>query len=138
MLRWLRDLLERPHQSPPLARAAAPESHVHVTFDDKTIAVRQPDGREHTIAWNDLGAVSVLTKVGLTDEPDLFWLLTDREGHRSAVLPMGASGEHDLLKAMQSRLHGFDNMAVVEAMSNVADASFLVWEHGRREAGNPA
>lgn len=138
MLRWLRDFFERPQRVPaPPAPALEARDGARVTFDDRLITVHQSDAREQTIAWSDLGAVTLITTGGIGDEAELFWQLTDREDHRRALLPMGALGEHDLLKAMQSRLHGFDNMAVVEAMSNATDASFLVWEYGRREVGNP-
>jgi hypothetical protein len=36
---------------------------------------------------------------------------------------------------MQSRLHGFDNMAVIEAMGSTEKASFTIWEHSRSESG---
>jgi hypothetical protein len=41
---------------------------------------------------------------------------------------MGVPGEHDLVHAMQARLDGFDNMAVVEAMSATGRVRFKVWD----------
>jgi hypothetical protein len=132
MLSWLRNLFER-HEIPREIRG--PVSPVRVVHDDKTITVRQPGGREETIAWSDLASVTVLTTDHGPFEIDLFWVFRDRNGHRGPVVPMGAAGEHELLKAMQSRLHGFDNMAVVEAMGATSNASFVIWEHPRREVG---
>jgi hypothetical protein len=60
-------------------------------------------------------------------------VLTHRDGRRGPVVPMDAEGEHALLKTMQRRLAGFDNMAVVEAMGSTRNASFVIWEHGKRE-----
>jgi len=130
MLSWLRKRLQR-HEMPPQRRISV--SPVRVTHDDKAIVLRQPNGAAEQILWSDLGSVSVMTSDGGPFEADLFWVLAHRDGRRGPVVPMDAQGEHELLKAMQRRLPGFDNMAVVEAMGSASDASFVVWEHGRRE-----
>jgi hypothetical protein len=130
MLSWLWKRLER-HEMPPQRRVHV--SLVRVVHDDKTIVVRQPDGTTEQLAWSDLGSVSVLTTDAGPDEDDLYWVLTHRDGRRGPVVPMDAVGEHELLKAMQRRLAGFDNMAVVEAMGSTRNASFVIWEHGKRE-----
>jgi len=49
---------------------------------------------------------------------------------------MGAEGEHELLHEMQATLHGFDNMTVIEAMSSVGAAGFVVWQMGSDAAGD--
>jgi hypothetical protein len=130
MLSWLRKRFQR-HEMPPQRRVHV--SPVRVTHDDKAIVLRQPNGAAEQILWSDLGSVSVITTDGGPFEADLFWVLAHRDGRRGPVVPMDAQGEHELLKAMQRRLPGFDNMAVVEAMGSASDASFVVWEHGRRE-----
>jgi hypothetical protein len=132
MLCWFRKHFERPAR-PPERRAAT--AGVHVRHDDKTITVRQTDGTVERISWADLGSVTIVTTEKGPFAADLFWVLADRSGRRAATIPVDAPGEHDLVKAMQSRLHGFDNMAVVEAMSTTGDASFLIWDHARREPG---
>lgn len=130
MLSWLWKRFQR-HEMPPQRRVQV--SAVRVVHDDKTIVVRQADGTTERIAWSDLGSVSVLTTDAGPFEEDLFWVLTHRDGRRGPVVPMDAEGEHELVKTMQRRLHGFDNMAVVEAMGSTSSASFVVWEHGKRE-----
>jgi len=130
MLSWLRKRFQR-HEMPPQRRVHV--SLVRVVHDDKTIVVRQPGGATEQIAWSDLGSVSVLTTDAGPYADDLFWVLTHRDGRRGPIVPMDAEGEHELLKTMQRRLHGFDNMAVVEAMGSTNNASFVVWEHGKRE-----
>jgi hypothetical protein len=57
----------------------------------------------------------------------LFWLLLGGDRRRPLLVPMGVPGEHDLVQAMQARLDGFDNMAVVEAMSAKGRVGFKVW-----------
>jgi hypothetical protein len=139
MLSWLKELFDRyiyryepppPQPGPKRPRSA---TAFFVSHDEHMISVRRPDGTDQAIAWNDLGAVNVLTTDAGPFEVDLFWVLSDRDGHRGPVVPMGADGEHEFLQAMQARLHGFDNMAVVEAMGSTSMSSFLVWDHARRE-----
>jgi hypothetical protein len=112
----------------PLESQGPTESAVHVFHDETTIRVRQPDGREETLVWADLARVAIMTTCAGPFATDLFWILTPREGGRNLVIPLGATGEHELLKAMQRRLRGFDNMAVIEAMGSTDDASFPVWQ----------
>ncbi len=59
--------------------------------------------------------MSVLTTDAGPFEADLFWIMTDREGRQSLIVPMGAEGSLRCCRSMQARLAGFDNMAVVEA-----------------------
>jgi len=105
----------------------ASSSPVRVTHDDKIISVNDGAGGVSLIAWSELGSVTVLTNDAGPFETDLFWVLADREGRHSLTVPMGAEGEHALLKTMQTRLAGFDNMAVVEAMSSTGIGVFQIW-----------
>jgi hypothetical protein len=128
MLRWLREQFKR-HEKEPTRRT--PVSKVKVICDDKAIVVHKADGTEERMAWSDLACVSIMTTDAGPFESDLFWVLTNRAGRRTTV-PIDAAGEHEFLKAMQGRLHGFDNMAVIEAMSSTEQASFVVWEREAR------
>ena len=121
---WFRTLFGTVKE-PPLAGGS--EAGVRVRHDEMTITVFQPDGLKDTMAWNDIARVIIET----TDEgpfaADLFWLIDDSAGRRLTI-PMGASGECELLKLMQRRLEAFDNMIVVEAMGSTERARFVVWE----------
>jgi hypothetical protein len=130
MLSWLWKRWQR-HEMPPPRRI--PASPVQVSHDEKTIVVRQPDGKMESILWSDIGSVSILTTDDGPFAEDLYWILEHRDGRRGPVVPMDAAGEHELLKAMQRRLAGFDNMAVVEAMGSTRNATFVVWGPGKRE-----
>jgi len=123
MLSWLQNLFQRRHETvslrtPPLTR---------VTFDDGEIHVVESNGASHKIRWANLGSVIVKTTNTGPEEIDLLWVIAPRDGRQGVVVPMGAAGETDLLHAMQARLEGFDNMAVVEAMSSVEAGEFQVW-----------
>ena len=126
MLNWLSRLFGRRYEAPPLPQRRA-TSPVRVAHDDKVIIVDDGTGRTTTLAWADLGTVTVLTTDAGPFEIDLFWILTDRDGRISVTVPMDAHGEHALLLSMQARLAGFDNMAVIEAMSSTGGAMFQIW-----------
>lgn len=133
MLNWLWKRHER-EGAPHASRGSNPavlDTGILVSFDNHTITVRQANGKTDTLAWADLVTVMVITSDQGPFVTDLFWILQSRDSRRSMVVPMGASGEHELLQAMQQRLHGFDNMSVVEAMGSTSNASFKVWEKGQ-------
>lgn len=124
MLNWLSKLFRRRQEAQPQRRSASP---VRVTHDKQAISVDDGAGGVSSIAWASLGSVTVITTGAGPFETDLFWILADKDGRQTILLPMDANGEHALLQAMQSRLPGFDNMAVVEAMSSTDDGVFQIW-----------
>jgi hypothetical protein len=124
MLNWLSKLFRRHREDVPLRRIT---SLVRVSHDDKVITVDSGTGTIAVLGWSDLASVTILTTDAGPFQVDLFWILSDRDGRHSLTIPMDASGEHALLKAMQARLSGFDNMAVVEAMSSTGYGVFQIW-----------
>jgi len=128
MLDWLFRLLRRREVvQPQRPRSTSP---VRVTQDDKLISVDDGSGHVSALSWSEIGNVTVLTTNAGPFETDLFWVLSDRDGRTTIMIPMDAAGEHALLVAMQARLAGFDNMAVVEAMSSVENGVFQIWPAG--------
>lgn len=126
MLEWLKR--RRQQISTPESGRATAMSRVAVSFDDHMIRVKMPTGAVQSLRWSDIGAVNIVTTADGPFEPDLFWLIQSLDRKTNLTIPMGAEGEHDLLRRMQARLSGFDNMAVVEAMSSTGPAGFVVWE----------
>lgn len=124
MLNWLAKLFLRRHEDPPQRR---PTSPVRVASDEKTISIDDGAGGVASIAWADIASVTVTTTDLGPFETDLFWILTEHNGRQVVAIPMGAAGEQELLQAMQARLAGFDNMAVVEAMSSISPGVFQIW-----------
>lgn len=124
MLNWLSKLFRRHQEAPPQRRF---KSAVRVVFDDKTIIVHDGKGGEAMLGWADIGGVTLVTTDLGPQHGELTWMLSDRDGRRCLTVPMDAEGEHALLVALQSRLAGFDNMAVVEAMSSTRAAEFQIW-----------
>lgn len=124
MLDWLSKLFRPRHEAMPRRRSTSP---LRVFHDDKVITVDDGKGGGATLNWADLASVTVLTTDAGPFQIDLFWVLSDRDGRHSLTIPMDAAGEHELLQAMQARLAGFDNMAVVEAMSSTGHDVFQIW-----------
>ncbi len=126
MLDWLWQMLVRPGGGP--ARPVPPISNVRVTFDEAGIALERSGAAPNVIAWAEIATVGLVTGDAFKEPPELSWLLQGRDRRRALLVPMGATGEHELVHEMQARLVGFDNMAVVEAMSATGAAGFLVWD----------
>jgi hypothetical protein len=125
MLGWLRKLVT--HADPPHDAGGAAGSCLCVVHDEAAITLTHPDGREEQIRWSDVACVAIHTTDAGPFVTDLFWHIEDARGQGPTV-PMGAAGEQELLRAMQRRLEGFDNMAVIEAMGSAEEARFVVWE----------
>jgi len=100
---------------------------VKVSFDGATITAQYGNGERRSIAWGDLVKVGITT----TDEgpmvDDVFWGLYSSD-RVEVVYPSEAIGAQDLLGAMQTRLDGFDNEAVIRAMGSTANERFVVWQ----------
>lgn len=123
MLDWLSKLFGRQQDAPP-QRCAIP--HIRVAHDERVVSVRDDKGRVALINWEDVMAVKVIvTRTG--PDPEVSWLLAHRDGRGALGVPMGANGEPAFVKAMQARYSGFDNMAVVEALSSPVPGEFQIW-----------
>lgn len=100
-----------------------------VTFDHRAVTLHQPDGRRGAIEWGDLGSVTVAVTEGDVSD-DVFWLLLSRDRSRFLTVPLRAVGEREFFLAMQLRLSGFDNDAVIRAMTSLETEHFTVWQAG--------
>ena len=118
--------LFRGHTEP--APASGLVSPVVVSTDETVIRVHQPDASEQTLTWDEITNVTVVAKICPRSDTDFCWTIAGSRGHMSITVPFGASGEREFIRAMQGHLQGFDNMAVVEALSTPHDGAFPVWE----------
>jgi hypothetical protein len=125
VLDWLRRIFN-PDKPPRPVPTPEPQG-IHVRHDADLITVKVPGAPDLSIAWDKLESVAIISGDAMADPPELFWLLLGGDRRRPLLIPMGVPGEHDLVHAMQSRLDGFDNMAVVEAMSAKGRVGFKVW-----------
>jgi hypothetical protein len=126
VLDWLRRIFVTEKSDRPVL---ASEPHgIHVVSDADLITLKVPGALPLSIGWKDLEAVAIVSGDATADPTELFWLLLGGNRRRPLLVPMGVPGEHDLVHAMQARLDGFDNMAVVEAMSARGRVRFKIWD----------
>lgn len=101
-----------------------PESLYIVEVSDAGVSCSRPDQKVESVAWDDLQCVEIVN----TDEgpffPDVFWVLHGSES--GCVIPQGATGEEQLLERLQ-KLPGFDNEALIKAMSVTTNKRSLCW-----------
>jgi hypothetical protein len=126
MLDWLTRLFKRSPGAP--VGPVRQTTDVRVTHDEDVIRLARSGVPEMRLSWTEIVSVGLVSGDTLSDPPELFWLLHGRDRRRTLLVPMGAPGEHELVHAMQERLAGFDNMAVVEAMSATGSVGFKVWD----------
>ena len=102
-----------------------PESRFVVRLSDSEVVCERPDGTVERVGWDDLQKVEVVTTGDGPFAPDVFWVLHGRNG--GCAIPQGPTGDSQLLERLQA-LPGFDNNAVIAAMSSTSDGRFLCWE----------
>lgn len=111
--------------------APAPaEDDFVVSLVDGEIVVLHPQGTIEQIKLAELQAVLIETNDSGPWGPDLWWILVGAPGeggNHGCVFPGGATGEMEVLTALQE-LPGFDHGAVIEAMGSTSDARFLCWK----------
>ena len=121
---WLSRVAARALDRPAPAKLE-PESQFIVRLSDVEVVCERPDGKVERVAWSDLQKVEVVTTSEGPYVPDVFWVLHGTSG--GCAIPQGATGEKELLHCLQA-LPGFDNGAVIEAMTCALDKRFLCWQ----------
>lgn len=101
----------------------------NVSFDDQGITLSDARADTESLAWGDLIRVTIVTTGKGPDENDVCYLLETESG--SLRIPQGAAGEDQLLARLQ-KLPGWDDEAVIEAMSSTEDATFPCWSKPSR------
>ena len=114
---WLAALFGRP-------RDPARDS---VAFDHASVTCRHADGTTEAAAWEGVHLVEIRTTDHGPFVEDVF--LVVHSGDARLVVPQGADGFGALLEHLQG-WPGFDNGAVVAAMTCTEDASFICWRRG--------
>ena len=97
-------------------------------FDTDAITVVGPDGETQSVRWRDLTKVGIRTTDDGPWNPDVFWGLHAGEEKAALVFPGGATGEQEVVAAMQAQLTGFDDQQVIKAMGSTSNAYFLIWK----------
>lgn len=76
------------------------------------------------VRWDELASVEIKTTAEGPVTDDVFWLLASRLGTGVAV--PSEQAPDGFLERLQS-LAGFDNEAVIRAMTSTSDATFHCW-----------
>lgn len=95
-----------------------------VSFDATEIVYTPMNGDALRIAWSDLLVVEIATTDDGPFDEDVFWVL--HGGGPPLVVAQSVDGAPALLARLQE-LPGFDNEAVIAAMSSTDVARFLCW-----------
>jgi hypothetical protein len=103
-------------------------SKATVTFDDERV-VCEVAGHRTEMRWDDLIGVALETTDQGPAVDDVFFILSGPDG--VLVCPSEAEGGQDLLARLQ-QLPGFDNEAVISAMSCTETRTFICWDHKGR------
>jgi hypothetical protein len=98
----------------------------HLTIDDEGITRTARNLREH-VAWADIVRVRIMTNDQGPQLEDVYFVLEGKDGNGSIVSHELAT-RGGLLEALQTRLDGVNNQAVIEAMLTTANRAFTIWE----------
>lgn len=96
-----------------------------IQIDDTGVRRELTEGRFESVTWDDLLEVSIVTTSDGPFAEDVFFVLAGRNGTGCAV-PQSAAESSVLLEGLQ-RLPGFDNQAVIQAMTSTDDNKFVCW-----------
>lgn len=105
-----------------------PESLHRVQVNDTEIVTIAPNGERQAVPWSALTKVVIRT----TDEgplrPDVFWEFYAGTSQVRLSFPQGATGEEEVLGALEAKLPGFRYNEFIRAMGSASNATFVVWE----------
>lgn len=101
-----------------------------VKVDATQIVYHRPGREADRLLWSEVQAVILETNALGPFATDVFWVLVGNHGE--VVIPSGIQGEDALLDQLQ-QLPGFDNEAVIAAMSCTEEARFLCWQRAGDE-----
>ncbi len=107
-------------------RPLLPESLCVVRVTETEVTCAYPEGATQSIALADLSSIRIRTTDDGPWEPDVFWGFHGPTGEPVVVVPGGATGEQEMIAAL-SKLPGWDDSAVIEAMGSTSNRLFVVW-----------
>jgi hypothetical protein len=96
----------------------------HIALSDSGVTYHQPNGEARMVRWDELIAVLIETTDQGPFVEDVWWILIDHSGH--CIIPQDVGGEPLLLRLQA--LPGFDNDAVIAAMSSVENKLLVCWQ----------
>jgi len=109
-------------------RPQSAESRFRVMVTDDELSIQAPDGKTSAVAWKDITLVKLRTTSAGPWEPDVFWGFDTHDQHPALVVVGGATGEQDMIRALNERLPGFNDKMVIKAMGSTSNREFVCWQ----------
>jgi hypothetical protein len=98
----------------------------HLTIDHEGITRTARNLREH-VAWADIVRVRILTTDEGPHREDVFFVIDAKDG-TGCVVSHDLAVRGKLLEALQDRLEGVNDKAVIDAMGSTSNQVFTIWE----------
>ena len=98
----------------------------HLTIDDEGITRTARNLREH-VRWADIVRVRIMTNDRGPQLEDVFFVLEGKDD-TGCIVSHELATRAGLLEALQTRLEGINNQAVIEAMLSTSNRVFTIWE----------
>jgi hypothetical protein len=94
---------------------------------DDGVACERPGGMREYVSWSEVDEIAIVTeKLDLVAND--VWLLVGGRA-RGCAIPQGAEGEKELLfDELPKRFRPFNYDAIIQAMSSVERARFIIWK----------
>ena len=101
-----------------------PESKWVVEIIGSSIKSLDYDGNEKSLELNEINQIIIETNDSGPLGTDVWWKILGKDN--SLFVPGGATGEIEMLEKFQT-LKKFDNEILINAMSSIDNAKFIVW-----------
>jgi hypothetical protein len=108
--------------------ALLPESLFRVSVSRDHITCDAPDGTRSAVAWKDITLVKIKTTSAGPWEPDVFWIFESWDQRPALMVVGGATGEQEMIEALNHRLPGFNDRMVIKAMGSTSNREFICWQ----------
>lgn len=109
-------------------KAGSDESpYGEVSYDEVAVRYSRAGQADVTIPWDRLSQVSIITTDLGPFQEDVFFAFKLSKDEEEYIVPQGAKGT-DILLSRLSKLDGYDDRKVIQAMGSTEDARFVCWE----------
>ncbi len=105
-----------------------PESLYSVDTSDKEITCTDSNGNITKALWADIRLVTIRTTNEGPSKPDVYWLFYTSNDDPTVIVVGGATGESQMMQAMETKLPGLNVEAVIAAMGCTSNREFICWK----------
>ena len=93
----------------------------------RTFGARPDEKNVEAVSWDALSKVEIRTTNSGPWSEDMFFVLHGADG-KGALVSNDLAVKHQLVKALQERLPGLDDRAIIEASGCTSNKLFLIWQ----------